>query len=163
MSAPRIRTLAGLTGLGLALVCALAPQASAADAARERSIRVDRDELFNTGGWALSDAAGEGSEGVRIPHADYVLRFEYANVNVNGPCNLMRGDYALKGKKMTFHVAPTTRQACDDARNLADQRFAALIDGTFRAEIVTSTNPYRLRLIADDGRRLEFEALPLPF
>ena len=148
---------AGLIALGLARIDAHAGE-------RERAVAPDPDDLVNTGGWALVSATGAGSEGVRIAGADFVLAFEHHAVNVTGPCNRMRGDYSVSGKRMTVTVATTTRMACEDARNAADQRFVALFSGKFHAEVVViGDGPERLRLVADDGRALEFEAKPMQF
>ena len=156
MSAPLRFALAGLIALGLARTDAHA-------GARERAVAPDPNDLVNTGGWVLVSATGADSEGVRIAGADFVLTFEQHAVNVSGPCNRMRGDYSVSGKRMTVSVATITRMACDDARNAADQRFVALFSGTFRAEVVTGAGPERLRLVAYDGRTLAFDAKPMQF
>lgn len=156
-AALRRRSLACLAALTLVVAHAHAGE-------RERILSANPDELINTGGWKLLSANGEGSDDLHPGGAEIVVSFERHAVDVAAPCNRMHGEYKVAGRHMTLQgIAPTTRMACDDARGAADRRFAALMAGKFRAEIAVSSNPYRLRLSDDDGRTLEFEALPMRF
>ncbi|MFZ5636327.1 MAG: META domain-containing protein [Pseudomonadota bacterium] len=138
--------------------------ASAAGATgTERSRRVDRDELINTGGWALVSATGgEGANAVRAQGIAFEMSFDRGEVVANGGCNTIRGGYTVAGKRMSFEVAITTRMACTDDKNLADRSFVELLNREFKAELLEPM-PYRLRLTGDEGQVLEFQAKPLRF
>ena len=131
--------------------------------ANERTVRLNRDELVNTGGWQLSSARGgdaETASTIRAGGADFVLTFDGERVSARGGCNTLRGTYTLGGKRMRFDLAVATRMACKDDGNRADSRFAELMGQEFKAELL-EPQPYRLRLTADDGTVLEFTAKPM--
>lgn len=128
-----------------------------------RSVRVDRDELINTGGWTLASATGaESAAAVRAEGIAFAMTFDRGEVVANGGCNTIRGGYTLSGKRMSFEVAITTRMACTDDKNLADRSFVELLNREFKAELL-EPQPYRLRLTDDSGQVLEFQAKPLQF
>lgn len=132
-------------------------------AANERTARLNRDELVNTGGWQLSSARGGDAEtttAVRAGGADFVLTFDGDRVSARGGCNTLRGTYTLAAKRMQFDLSIATRMACKDDGNRADSSFAALMGQEFKAELI-EPQPYRLRLTADDGTVLEFTAKPM--
>lgn len=137
--------------------------ADAGAAGEGRSVRVDRDELINTGGWTLASATGaESAAAVRAEGIAFAMTFDRGEVVANGGCNTIRGGYTLSGKRMSFEVAITTRMACTDDKNLADRSFVELLNREFKAELL-EPQPYRLRLTDDTGQVLEFQAKPLQF
>lgn len=127
----------------------------------ERSRRVDRDELINTGGWTLASASGgDGATAVRAPGIAFDMSFDRGEVSANGGCNTIRGTYTVSGKRMSFDVAITTRMSCTDDKNLADRSFVELMNQSFQAELLEPM-PYRLRLTGDGGQVLVFQAKPM--
>lgn len=147
----RIATLALLAGLA----------ASALVDARERTLRVDRDELVNTGGWTLVATTAPGATPVAAA-VPFRLVFERKTVTVEGGCPTLRGDYALTGKRMTFTLAAGVGQDCAGDAARAGAAFLATIDRRFDAELIEPF-PYRLRLTAEDGTVLEFQSQPMRF
>lgn len=138
-----------------------AGDATAAGSGGERSLRVDRDELINTGGWRLASASGgDGAAAVRAPGIAFDISFDREGISANGGCNTIRGTYTVSGKRMRFDVAITTRMSCSDDRNLADRSFVELMNQSFQAELLEPM-PYRLRLTGDGGQVLVFEAKPM--
>ncbi len=181
MRLPSIAPLTLLIALPFATACAhtttepapTAPVTTSSDgsasatpetvAANERTVRLNRDELVNTGGWQLSSARSgdaETASTIRAGGADFVLTFDGERVSARGGCNTLRGTYTLGGKRMRFDLAVATRMACKDDGNRADSRFAELMGQEFKAELL-EPQPYRLRLTADDGTVLEFTAKPM--
>lgn len=135
--------------------------ADAAGSGGERSQRVDRDELINTGGWTLASASGgDGATAVRAPGIAFDMSFDRGEVSANGGCNTIRGTYTVSGKRMSFDVAITTRMSCTDDKNLADRSFVELMNQSFQAELLEPM-PYRLRLTGDGGQVLVFQAKPM--
>lgn len=133
----------------------------AAGSGGERSLRVDRDELINTGGWTLASASGgDGATAVRAPGIAFDMTFDRGEVSANGGCNTIRGTYTVSGKRMSFDVAITTRMSCTDDKNLADRSFVELMNQSFQAELLEPM-PYRLRLTGDGGQVLVFQAKPM--
>lgn len=129
--------------------------------ARERTLRVDPNELVNTGGWTLAatTAPGAAPMAAAVP---FRLVFDRRTVAVEDGCPTLRGDYALAGKRMTFTLAPTVGQDCTGEAAQAGAAFLAAINRAFQAELLEPF-PYRLRLTADDGTVLEFQAQPMRF
>jgi heat shock protein HslJ len=138
--------------------------ATAAGSDGERSVRLDRDELINTGGWTLASASGDGdgTAAVRAPGIAFDMTFDRDGITANGGCNTIRGTYTVSGKRMSFDVAITTRMSCTDDKNLADRSFVELMNQSFKAELLEPM-PYRLRLTGDGGQQLVFQAKPLRF
>lgn len=135
--------------------------ATAAGSGDERSVRVDRDELINTGGWRLASAnGGDGAAAVRAPGIAFDMSFDREGITANGGCNTIRGTYTVSGKRMRFDVAITTRMSCSDDKNLADRSFVELMNQSFQAELLEPI-PYRLRLTGDGGQVLVFQAKPI--
>lgn len=135
--------------------------ATAAGSGGERSLRVDRDELINTGGWRLDSASGgDGAAAVRAPGIAFDISFDREGISANGGCNTIRGTYTVSGKRMSFDVAITTRMSCSDDKNLADRSFVELMNQSFQAELLEPM-PYRLRLTGDGGQVLVFQAKPM--
>lgn len=135
--------------------------ATAAGSGGERSLRVDRDELINTGGWRLESASGsDGAAAVRAPGIAFDISFDREGISANGGCNTIRGTYTVSGKRMRFDVAITTRMSCSDDKNLADRSFVELMNQSFQAELLEPM-PYRLRLTGDGGQVLVFQAKPM--
>lgn len=127
----------------------------------ERSIRANRNELVNTGGWSLTSATGgTQAEALRAPGVAFVMKFAGDGISANGGCNDLRGTYAISGRQMRFDMAIATRMSCEDAKNLADRSFVELMNRSFKAELLEPL-PYRLRLTSDDGQVLVFEQLPM--
>lgn len=138
-----------------------AGDATAAGSGGERSLRVDRDELINTGGWSLASASGgDGAAAVRAPGIAFDISFDREGISANGGCNTIRGTYTVSGKRMSFDVAITTRMSCSDDKNLADRSFVELMNQSFQAELLEPM-PYRLRLTGDGGQVLVFQAKPM--
>lgn len=138
-----------------------AGDAAAAGSGGERSLRVDRDELINTGGWRLDSASGgDGAAAVRAPGIAFDISFDREGISANGGCNTIRGTYTVSGKRMSFDVAITTRMSCSDDKNLADRSFVELMNQSFQAELLEPM-PYRLRLTGDGGQVLVFQAKPM--
>lgn len=138
-----------------------ATAATAAGSGGERSLRVDRDELINTGGWRLASASGsDGAAAVRAPGIAFDISFDREGISANGGCNTIRGTYTVSGKRMRFDVAITTRMSCSDDKNLADRSFVELMNQSFQAELLEPM-PYRLRLTGDGGQVLVFQAKPM--
>lgn len=129
--------------------------------ARERTLRVDPDELVNTGGWTLTTTTAPGAAPATVA-VPFRLVFERKAVAVEDGCPTLRGDYALAGKRMTFTLAATVGQDCagDAAKATAD--FLATINRRFEAALIEPF-PYRLRLTAEDGTVLEFQSQPMRF
>jgi heat shock protein HslJ len=139
------------------------PAAGATGGGAERSVRVDRDELINTGGWTLATATGgENADAVRAQGISFEMKFDRGEVSANGGCNTISGTYTVSGKRMTFDVAIVTRMSCTDDKNLADRSFVELMNQSFKAELL-EPQPYRLRLTGDSGQVLMFQAKPLQF
>ncbi len=136
------------------------PITSADGGDKARSLRVDRNELVNTGGWKLASASGAQAETLRAPGVAFELSFTGKDVRANGGCNDLRGSYTVSGKRMAFEIAIATRMSCTDEKNRADQAFSELMNRSFKAELLEPL-PYRLRLTSDDGQVLEFEQLPM--
>lgn len=136
------------------------PGASADAGDKARSLRVDRNELVNTGGWTLASATGAQTEVLRAPDVAFKVSFTGKDMHANGGCNDLRGTYTVSGKQMTFQIAIATRMSCEDHKNRADQAFSALMSRSFKAELLEPL-PYRLRLTSDDGQVLVFEQLPM--
>lgn len=135
--------------------------ATAASTDGERSVRLDRDELINTGGWTLASASGgDGATAVRAPGIAFDMTFDRDGITANGGCNTLRGTYTMSGKRMSFDVAITTRMSCTDDKNLADRSFVELMNQSFQAELL-GPMPYRLRLTGDGGQVLVFQAKPM--
>ena len=135
--------------------------ATAAGGEDERRMRLDRDELINTGGWALASAnGGDGAAAVRAPGIAFDMTFDREGVTANGGCNTVRGTYTMSGKRMSFDVAITTRMSCSDDKNLADRSFVELMNQSFQAELL-GPMPYRLRLTGESGQVLVFQAKPM--
>lgn len=152
------RTLLSLPLLLLAVACT-----GTAGAGEGRSLRVDRDELVNTGGWTLTSASGgEAATPLRAPGIEFTMTFTRGEVSASGGCNQLRGTYTASGRRMQFDIAITTRMSCTDDRNLADRSFVELLNREFKAELLEPM-PYRLRLTADTGEVLEFQSQPLRF
>lgn len=152
------RTALSLPLLLLAVACT-----GTAGAGEGRSLRVDRDELVNTGGWTLTSASGgEGATALRAPGIEFTMTFTRGEVSASGGCNQLRGTYTASGKRMQFDIAIATRMSCTDDRNLADRSFVELLNREFKAELLEPM-PYRLRLTADTGEVLEFQSQPLRF
>jgi heat shock protein HslJ len=152
------RTALSLPLLLLAVACT-----GTAGAGEDRSLRVDRDELVNTGGWTLTSASGgEAAGAVRAPGIAFEMKFTRGEVSANGGCNELRGSYTASGRRMRFDIAITTRMSCTDDKNLADRSFVELLNREFKAELLEPM-PYRLRLTADTGEVLEFQSQPLRF
>lgn len=137
-----------------------APTASADAGDKARSLRVDRNELVNTGGWRLASATGAQAETLRAPGVAFEVNFTGKEVRANGGCNDLRGTYTVSGKRMTFEIAIATRMSCEDEKNRADQAFSEWMNRAFKAELLEPL-PYRLRLTSDDGQVLVFEQLPM--
>lgn len=138
-----------------------AGDATAAGSGDERSLRVDRDELINTGGWRLASASGgDGAAAVHAPGIAFDISFDREGISANGGCNTIRGTYTVSGKRMSFDVAITTRMSCTDDKNLADRSFVELMNQSFQAELLEPM-PYRLRLTGDSGQVLVFQAKPM--
>lgn len=129
--------------------------------ARERTLRVDRNELVNTGGWTLiaTTAPGAAPVAAAVP---FRLVFERKTVAVEDGCSALRGDYTLTGKRMAFALAATVGQDCTGDAAKAAAAFLDALDRDFEAELVEPL-PYRLRLTADDGTVLEFQSQPMRF
>lgn len=152
------RPLLSLPLLLLAVACT-----GTAGAGEGRSLRVDRDELVNTGGWTLTSASGgEAATALRAPGIEFTMTFTRGEVSASGGCNQLRGTYTASGRRMQFDIAITTRMSCTDDRNLADRSFVELLNREFKAELMEPM-PYRLRLTADTGEVLEFQSQPLRF
>jgi heat shock protein HslJ len=152
------RSLLSLPLLLLAVACT-----GTAGAGEGRSLRVDRDELVNTGGWTLTSASGgEGATALRAPGIEFRMEFTRGEISANGGCNQLRGTYTASGRRMQFDIAITTRMSCTDDKNLADRSFVELLNREFKAELLEPM-PYRLRLTADTGEVLEFQSQPLRF
>jgi heat shock protein HslJ len=152
------RTLLSLPLLLLAVACT-----GTAGAGEGRSLRVDRDELVNTGGWTLISASGgEAATALRAPGIAFEVTFTRGEISANGGCNALRGSYTASGRRMQFDIAITTRMSCTDDKNLADRSFVELLNREFKAELLEPM-PYRLRLTADTGEVLEFQSQPLRF
>lgn len=144
-----------------ALVLLAGLAASALVDARERTLRVDRDELVNTGGWTLTTTTAPGTAPVAAA-VPFRLVFERKAVAVEDGCPTLRGDYALAGKRMTFTLAAGVGQDCTgDAARVAAE-FLATMNRTFEAELIEPP-PYRLRLTGEDGTVLEFQSQPMRF
>ena len=137
-----------------------APGAPADAGDKARSLRVDRNELVNTGGWKLASATGAQADALRAPGVAFEVSFTGKDVRANGGCNDLRGTYEVSGKRMTFQIAIATRMSCEDQKNQADRAFSELMNRSFKAELLEPL-PYRLRLTSDDGHVLEFEQLPM--
>lgn len=135
--------------------------ASALVDARERTLRVDPNELVNTGGWTLTATTAPGAAPVAAA-VPFRLVFDRRTVAVEEGCPTLRGDYALAGKRMTFTLAATVGQNCTGDAAQASAAFLAAINRTFGAELVEPF-PYRLRLTGEDGTVLEFQAQPMRF
>ncbi len=154
------RTALSLPVLLLAVACTGTAGAGAGDG---RSVRVDRDELINTGGWKLTSASGgDAATALRAPGIEFTMTFTRGEVSANGGCNTLSGTYTASGKRMQFDIAITTRMSCTDDKNLADRSFVELLNREFKAELLEPM-PYRLRLTADTGEVLEFQSQPLRF
>ena len=67
------------------------PGASADAGDKARSLRVDRNELVNTGGWTLASATGAQAEALRAPEVAFKVSFTGKDVHANGGCNDLRG------------------------------------------------------------------------
>lgn len=156
-SSTSLRATLSLAALLSASIAVAAP-ADAGDKAR--SLRVDRNELVNTGGWKLASATGAQADALLAPGVAFEVSFTGKDVRANGGCNDLRGTYTVSGKRMTFQIAITTRMSCEDEKNRADQAFSELMNRSFKAELLEPL-PYRLRLTSDDGQVLEFEQLPI--
>jgi heat shock protein HslJ len=154
-----VLSIAALLSASIATACAT-PTVSADTGDKARSLRVDRNELVNTGGWTLASATGAQAEALRAPEVAFKVSFTGKDVHANGGCNDLRGTYAVSGKRMTFDIAIVTRMSCEDHKNRADQAFNALMNRSFKAELLEPL-PYRLRLTSDDGQVLVFEQLPM--
>jgi heat shock protein HslJ len=152
-------SLAALLSASIATACAT-PTAPADAGDKARSLRVDRNELVNTGGWTLASATGTQAAALRAPDVAFKVSFTGKDVHANGGCNDLRGTYTVSGKRMAFEIAIVTRMSCSDDRNRADQAFNALMNRSFKAELLEPL-PYRLRLTSDDGQVLVFEQLPM--
>ncbi|MFD0724448.1 META domain-containing protein [Lysobacter brunescens] len=154
-----VLSIAALLSASIA-IAAPAPGASADAGDKTRSLRVDRNELVNTGGWKLASATGAQADALRAPGVAFEVSFTGKDVRANGGCNDLRGTYEVSGKRMTFQIAIATRMSCEDEKNRADQAFSELMNRSFKAELLEPL-PYRLRLTSDDGQVLEFEQLPM--
>lgn len=155
-------SIAALLVLAVALTPAIA--AVREGAVREHAQRVDRDELVTTGGWALQSATaadGTAIAAVTAPGVLFEAVFSGDAVGIGGGCNRLHGGYRLAGKRMTITLAAATRMACEGNRADADTRLIDLLGRAFKAELV-SPQPYRLRLTADNGDVIVFQAKPLP-
>lgn len=137
-----------------------APAAPADAGDKVRSLRVDRNELVNTGGWRLASATGAQADTLRAPGVAFEVSFTGKEVRANGGCNDLRGTYTVSGKRMAFQIAIATRMSCADEKNRADQAFSERMNRSFKAELLEPL-PYRLRLTSDDGQVMEFEQLPM--
>lgn len=135
--------------------------ASALVDARERTLRVDRDELVNTGGWTLTTTTAPGAAPVAAT-VPFRLVFDRKTTVVEDGCPTLRGDYTQTGKRMGFTLVAAVGQDCsgDAAQGAAD--FLATINRSFEAELIEPF-PYRLRLTAEDGTVLEFQSQPMRF
>ena len=158
---PSSTSLRATLSLAALLSASIAVAAAPADAGdKARSLRVDRNELVNTGGWKLASATGAQADALRAPGVAFEVSFTGKDVRANGGCNDLRGTYTVSGKRMTFQIAIATRMSCEDDKNRADQAFSELMNRSFKAELLEPL-PYRLRLTSDDGQVLEFEQLPI--
>lgn len=137
-----------------------APSAPASGGDKARSLRVDPNELVNTGGWKLASASGAHAGTLRAPGVAFEVSFTGTDVRANGGCNDLRGTYSVSGKRMAFQIAIATRMSCSDDKNRADQAFSELMNRSFKAELLEPL-PYRLRLTSDDGQVLVLEQLPM--
>lgn len=146
--------------LSFALLFATFAASAPADA-RERTLRVDRNELINTGGWTLTTTTAPGAAPVAA-EVPFRLTFELDSVAVEDGCPTLRGDYAVTGKRMTFTVEAAAGQACTGDAAQAGAAFLATLNHRFEAELV-EPYPYRLRLTGEDGTVLEFQAQPMRF
>jgi heat shock protein HslJ len=141
------------------LIAGLAATACATGGERGHRARVDA--LASTGGWALVSATGpDTTRALQGEGIAFVVKFNLDEVVAEGGCNTLRGGYTLAGKTLSFDLAITTRRACTEAGNLADSGFIETMNRPFRAEMFDGT-PERLRLTAEDGTVLEFQAKPL--
>ncbi|MBX3714150.1 MAG: META domain-containing protein [Lysobacter sp.] len=154
-----VLSIAALLSATIATACAT-PGAPADAGDKARSLRVDRNELVNTGGWKLASVTGAQAEALRAPGVAFEVSFTGKDVHANGGCNDLRGTYTVSGKRMAFEIAIATRMSCSDDRNRADQAFSELMNRSFKAELLEPL-PYRLRLTSDDGQVLVFEQLPI--
>ena len=152
--------VAALLSATIVSAIAVPSPTAAADGGKTRSLRVDRNELVNTGGWALASASGAQAETLRAPGVAFKVTFTGKGVHANGGCNDLRGTYTLSGKRMAFEIAIATRMSCGDEKDRADQAFSERMNRSFKAELLEPL-PYRLRLTSDDGQVLEFEQLPM--
>jgi len=135
--------------------------ASALVDARERTVRVDRNELVNTGGWTLTTTTAPGAAPVAAA-VPFRLVFERKTVTIEDGCPTLRGDYTQSGKRMGFTLTATVGQDCTGDAARATEDFLATMNRSFEAELVEPP-PYRLRLTAEDGTVLEFQSQPMRF
>lgn len=137
---------------------------TAAGAERERTAAFNRDELVNTGGWALQSATaadGAGIAEVRAAGTEFEMTFSGDSVSAQGGCNQLSGSYTASGKRLDVTLNIATRMSCSDDKNLADRRFSELMSQSFKVELL-QPQPYRMRLTSDGGDVLVFQAKPIP-
>lgn len=147
--------------LGLAMTTAAVaqtpPNRRGADPAVARSLQSNL--------WTLqsgSEAAGTPIDGLIVPGQSFQMRFQGANVSIQGGCNIMNGSWRLspQGQLMIGRLAATMR-ACEAPLMKADSTLAAVLAQHLNVELQSGEKP-NLRLVSPTQQTLVFSGQPTP-
>jgi heat shock protein HslJ len=159
---PRSRLQPRLAALLLAsAVLPLAAQAPAGPNRRGADPAVVRALQAHT--WTLqsaSEASGQPVAGLIVPGHAFVMRFQDANLSVQGGCNTMNGSWRIspQGRLMIGRLAATMK-ACDEPLMKADAALAAVLAQHLDLQLQRGDKPL-LRLQAPGAQALAFVGQP---